>query len=598
MSLPAAVRACWRLVPVDMRWRWLALLPLAVVTVALEAAAALAVFALTRVIANPSSAAAMPVVAGLARATSGSDRDVILVVAVATALVYLVKNAVAVLTALLRSWCVEHATAATATALLGRYLAAPWPLLVQRNSAELIYTADQAVQRVYGTVLSAALAVATEALVATGIVAMLVVAAPGTTVVAGGLLAVAGWLFVRGTRRQVRAIGARLDVVRARSLRQLQHALGATREIAILGRARFFVDGFAADQAELADIRTRHDVLAELPRLVVEATFVGTALVVVVVATSTAGAGVESLPVLSLFAYAGLRVIPSVNRIVWQLSELRFGMPAVERVARDLALPAPLREPGPAPARGTFMDRIELDEVVLVHPGAARAALSGIRLVVRRGESLGIVGPTGAGKSTLVDLLTGLLDPTSGRVRIDGVDLRTRRAAWQASLGYVPQAVFLLDDTVRANVALGLAPQEVDEQRMAAAIARAQLGELVARLPAGLDTVIGERGARLSGGERQRVGIARALYREPDVLVLDEATAALDTQTEAELTRALAALHGDTTLVMVAHRLSSVRHCDRLVVLEEGRIADVGTWDELLARSERFRALARAGAVD
>lgn len=595
MRVPATLRSCWRLIPAGMGWRWLVLLPLALVTVALEAAGALAVYVLTRVVADPSSAAAIPLVGRFARhLPAGDDRAVILTVAAGTAALYLLKNGVAVLAAAQRSWCVEHATAATATALLRRYLGAPWSVLVQRNSAELVFNADQAVRRVYRTVLSAALAVATEALVAAGIVALLVVAAPGTTLIAGALLSAVAWAFLRRSRREASALGARVDAGREGALRRLQHALGATREIAILGRASFFVDAFADDQAELARVRTRHGVLAELPRLVIETTFVCVALSMIVVATYAGGGGVQSLPLLSLFAYAGLRVIPSVNRIVWQLNEIRFGLPAVERVERDLALPCP--EAWTAVAPGPFVSSIELDDVSFTHPGAARPSLRQVSLVVRRGESLGIVGSTGAGKSTLIDLLTGLLDPTEGRVLVDGVDLRQDRPAWQAGLGYVPQAVFLLDDTLRANVALGIAPAAVDEARVRTAIGRAQLGEFVATLPAGLDTLVGERGARLSGGERQRVGIARALYREPLVLVLDEATAALDTRTEAELTRALEALHGDTTLIVVAHRLSTVRHCDRLVLLEDGRVADVGSWDELLGRSAQFRALAAAGA--
>ena len=248
-----------------------------------------------------------------------------------------------------------------------------------------------------------------------------------------------------------------------------------------------------------------------------------------------------------------------------------------------------------ATTRVALRERIDLDGVSFSFPGAARPALDGVRLVIRRGESLGIVGPTGAGKSTLLDVIAGVLEPIAGRVLIDGAEMRTQRASWQASLGYVPQDVFLLDDTLRANVALGVPPHEVEDARVRTAIDRAQLGPLVATLRDGLDTALGERGARLSGGERQRVGIARALYREPDVLLLDEATAALDPQTEADLVRALDALPPGTTVVVVAHRLSTVRRCARLLLVENGRIVEDGRWEELLARSARFRAIAADG---
>jgi ABC-type multidrug transport system fused ATPase/permease subunit len=205
---------------------------------------------------------------------------------------------------------------------------------------------------------------------------------------------------------------------------------------------------------------------------------------------------------------------------------------------------------------------------------------------------LGFVGPTGAGKSTLVDLIIGLLPPTVGRVTIDAVELATYGRAWRRHIGYVPQSIFLLDDTLRRNIALGIPDRDIDEGRVRQAIHLARLEEVVADLPAGIDTMLGERGVRLSGGERQRVGIARALYHEPAVLVLDEATSALDTATEADVTRALRALQGEKIVLVIAHRLGTVRGCDRIALIVGGRVADCGTYDELLVRNEEFRRLA------
>lgn len=593
MSVARLLRSCRRLVPAGTGAAWLALLPLALLNVALEGASALAVYALTSVVADPTAAARLPIVATLVAVVGATDAPgVLATVALGTVLLYVAKNVVVVLSVALRSRCIERATAVTATELLRRYLAMPWVMLVRRGTAELVYNAEQAVPRVYATVVSAILAVATEALVVAGIVALLIVAAPGTTLAATAVLGTVAWASLRRLRRRSSALGSALDATRERALRHLQHALGAAKEIAVLGRAQLFVDAFAADQAELARVRAIHDVIAELPRLIVETTFVCVAVVVAVLARH-AGGGTAGLPLLSLFAYAGLRVIPSVNRIVWQLSEIRFGLPALERVLRDLDLPC--AEPTVATAGAPLRDRIELDGVSFAYPGAGRSALDGVSLTIRRGESLGVVGATGAGKSTLLDLLSGIVDPSAGRVLVDGIDLRTRRAAWQECLAYVPQEVFLLDDTLRANIALGVRPHQVDEVRLTLAIERAQLGAVVAALPCGVDGVLGERGATLSGGERQRVGIARALYREPSVLLLDEATAALDARTEAELARALDGLPTGTTVIVVAHRLSMVRRCARLAVVEDGRIVDVGTWDELLARSARFRALVADG---
>ena len=217
-----------------------------------------------------------------------------------------------------------------------------------------------------------------------------------------------------------------------------------------------------------------------------------------------------------------------------------------------------------------------------------------VSLTIRRGETLGFVGPTGGGKSTLVDVVVGLLPPTAGQVTIDGVDLASCSRAWRRHIGYVPQSIFLLDDTLRRNVALGIPDSDIDDARVREAIRLARLEEVVAALPGGIEAVLGERGVRLSGGERQRVGIARALYHDPAVLVLDEATSALDTATEADVIRALRTLQGEKTVLVIAHRLSTVRGCNRIALIVEGRLADCGTYDELLERNEDFHRLAVA----
>jgi ATP-binding cassette subfamily C protein len=239
-----------------------------------------------------------------------------------------------------------------------------------------------------------------------------------------------------------------------------------------------------------------------------------------------------------------------------------------------------------------FDERIAFEGVSFAYEREGAPVLRDASLSIAPGESVGIVGPTGSGKSTLLDLLLGLLTPSKGRITVDGAELAGQLASWQRSIGYVPQDVYLEDATIRANVAFGLEREEIDDERVGRAVRSAQLDDFLSSLPAGLDTVIGERGVRLSGGERQRVAIARALYHEPELLVFDEATSALDPITELELTRAIDALKGKKTLVVVAHRLGTVRRCDRLFFLRDGRIEAVGSYDELLERSEEFRRMA------
>jgi ATP-binding cassette subfamily C protein len=324
-------------------------------------------------------------------------------------------------------------------------------------------------------------------------------------------------------------------------------------------------------------------------------------VLLVILLTLQGRAGVDVLPLLGLYAYAGFRMIPSANRILWRINEIRHGTSAVQQLYHDYRLldcSASDRRDAAGTARLPFTDCLATEGVSYTYPGAARAALQDVHLTIRRGESIGIVGSTGAGKSTLVDTIIGLLQPDCGRVTVDNLDVQTRLRAWQRQIGYVPQSIFLADDSLRRNIAFGVPEAEIDDHRLQVAIGMAQLAAFVAALPAGLDTCVGERGIRLSGGERQRLGIARALYHEPEVLVFDEATSALDQGTEGEVMRAIEALHGKKTLLVIAHRLSTVRHCDRLIVLCNGRIIACGSFDTLMAHHPEFRTLAALTTSD
>jgi ABC-type multidrug transport system fused ATPase/permease subunit len=332
--------------------------------------------------------------------------------------------------------------------------------------------------------------------------------------------------------------------------------------------------------------------LGGIPRVGTETVFVVFIVGTLLVTQLAGGSPADKFPVLGLFAYSALRILPAVNRMLLSLTNLKSGQAALDIVHADLArldaFPAPVSEP----ALG-FESAIVLDGISFRYDAGTPDVLAGIDLVITKGSSVGLVGPSGGGKSTLIDVLVGLLEPTSGSVLVDGVDIRAHVAGWQANLGMVPQVVFLTDDSLRRNIAFGLPDDEIDDERVAAAVTMAQLDELVAGLPAGLDTSVAEAGVRLSGGQRQRVVIARALYREPAVLILDEGTSALDNLTEAQIIETLNRLKGRFTVIAVAHRLSSVQDCDQIVVVEGGRITDVGSYDELSRTSSEFRRMAR-----
>ena len=285
----------------------------------------------------------------------------------------------------------------------------------------------------------------------------------------------------------------------------------------------------------------------------------------------------ESLvPVLGLFAVSAFRLMPSANRLLNATQSVRFSFPAFINLYKEFCLldeTKSLKEYSPLP----FKKALVLDGVDFYYPLTEETlVLKEISLSIKQGESIGFIGSTGAGKSTLVDIILGLLMPVAGVVKVDGVDIRTNLRGWQDKVGYVPQSIFLTDDTIRRNIAFGLSHDNIDEVAVVGALRAAQLEQFVNSLPEGLDTLVGEGGVRLSGGQRQRIGIARALYHNPSVLVLDEATSALDIATENDFMEAVCALKGDKTLIIVAHRISTVEHCDYLYKMQGGKIVQEG----------------------
>ena len=288
------------------------------------------------------------------------------------------------------------------------------------------------------------------------------------------------------------------------------------------------------------------------------------------------------VPLLALFSVAAFRLIPSVNRILSSMSLLRFSLPIINTLYEELKVTIPEPTVRSTNSVSFFQREISLNSISYTYPGASASALNGLSIIIQKGESVGFIGPTGSGKSTLVDVILGLLTPNAGQVAVDGQDIQQNLRAWQDQIGYVPQSIYLTDDTLRRNVAFGLPNEQIDDAAVRHAIRAAQLEEFVSNLPDGLETFVGERGVRLSGGERQRIGIARALYHDPAVLVLDEATSALDTATESGVMKAVTSLQGIKTILIVAHRLSTVAHCDRLYRLQGGGVVAEGLTAEML----------------
>ncbi len=494
--------------------------------------------------------------------------------------------------------------------LLAAYVTSPYTFHLQRNSAELQTHLNSDVVLVFTEVLVPLCRLVIEALVALAIVLVLIIVRPALALQVIGILGGLSAAFYLAMHRRAAAYGE-LQHQRFVAMTQwVNQALGGVKEARLLGREMYFVESYARASAEYARATRFFRTASELPRLGIESiTVVGMlALVVLLLAR---GRDVASLiPMLGVFALAAVRLMPSLNRMVGGVAALRFFGASIDAVYRDLRALREQAGEGPAPP-GTqggagrpagdalpFTSAIELQGVCYRYPGAHGPALREVSLTIPRGRAVAFVGSSGAGKSTLVDVILGLLTPVAGRVLVDGVDIQPHLPAWQRQIGYIPQAVYLLDDTLRRNVAFGLPDELIDDARVWDSLAAAQLADLARGLPAGLDTRLGERGVRLSGGQRQRIGIARALYHDPAVLVLDEATSAVDYETERDILRAIAGLSGDKTIITVAHRLSAVRHCDTIFLLRAGRVTAAAPYDELLATSPEFRCQVRVGGAD
>jgi ABC-type multidrug transport system fused ATPase/permease subunit len=455
------------------------------------------------------------------------------------------------------------------------YLRQPYTFHLQRNSAQLIRNVNNEVTMLTEAIV-ATLNITTEAFVLLGITALLLAVEPLGTLIAVLVLGSAAWTFHYAVRARVVRWGeARQKHDRLR-LQHLQQGLGGTKDVKLLGRETHFLDQYREHNTQSARVGQRQAALQMMPRLWLELlAVVGLATLVIVMLAQDRATG-TIMPTLGLFAAAAFRLIPSANRIIFSTQILRYNLPVVNSLHEELKLAATATPPGSPPdaIRPALRSEIRLVDVTFAYPAAHAPALSGLNLRICKGESVGFVGPSGSGKSTLVDVVLGLLTPDAGQVQVDGIDIRKNLRAWQDQIGYVPQSIYLTDDTLRHNVAFGLPDSAIDDAAVRNAIRAAQLEDFVAGLPQGLETVVGERGIRLSGGQRQRIGIARALYHDPAVLVLDEATSALDAATERGVMQAVNALQGAKTLLIVAHRLSTVAGCDRLYRLERGRVVE------------------------
>ena len=489
--------------------------------------------------------------------------------------------------------------------LLRGYLLQPYTWFLNRHSATLGASVLSEVNHVIHQALQPAMMMLPQLVVAVFLIALLVAVRPAAALIAAGLIVGSYVAIYLGVRRYLGNLGQDKHRTNRQKFRIANEALGGIKDVKLLGLESSYLGQFDVVARRLAVVLAQSKIVGELPRNLLKAVALGGILFFILFLLVTGDGSLAAiLPVLALYAFAGIRLFPALQHIYVAMTAMRFAQPVLDRLHKDMAeIEAGAARAAAGPAAGSqpplrLRERLELDDVRYAYPSAERAAVNGLSLTIAANTTVGIVGGTGAGKTTAVDLVLGLLVPQSGAIRVDGAPIDdANRRAWQDNIGYVPQAIFLTDDTVSANIAFGLPKEKIDQAAVERAARTAELHDfVVAELPLGYATPVGERGVRLSGGQRQRIGIARALYHDPDVLILDEATSALDNLTERAVIDAVKNLGHAKTIVLIAHRLTTVQDCDTIFMLERGRLVAQGSYDELLESSHKFRAMASGAA--
>lgn len=479
--------------------------------------------------------------------------------------------------------------------LVEGYLHQPYSWFLNRHSADLGKTILSEVGTVISQGVTPLMNLIAHGAVVIALLALLILVDPKLTMIISFTLTGAYALVFLTTRGLLERIGQERVMANQERFTAVSEAFGAAKEVKVGGLESAYTQRFAEPAQTFANHQATASVISQLPRFAIEAIAFGGMLLLVLYLMASSGSFESALPIVALYAFAGYRLMPALQQIYAALTQVRFVGAALNSLHADLMSlrPAHTNECSEAIQ---LHNVITLNNVTYWYPNAKTAALASVNLSIPVRSTIGLVGSTGSGKTTTVDLILGLLEAQEGTLEIDGQPISEHnKRAWQRAIGYVPQHIYLADDTVAANIAFGLEAKDIDQTAVERAAKIANLHEFVVNdLPQGYSTTVGERGVRLSGGQRQRIGIARALYHNPQVLILDEATSALDNLTEQAVMEAVNNLGRDITIILIAHRLSTVRQCDQIYLLERGEVRASGTFEELTQVNERFRAMARS----
>ena len=472
----------------------------------------------------------------------------------------------------------NHASQYLASTLFRSFLRRPYTFHLQRNSSELLNVVQQEVNMTVG-LITGFMGLTTEFLVAGSVAGLMFFTEPVAATATLAVLIFGTMIYTRVTKPRLKYFGQLRQKIEPPRTRYLLQGFGGVKDVQVLGRSEDFSTQFEKQNLLVQDANLRVGILKQFAPMWTEMLAMSGLIVVIWVMIWQGRPPDRIIPLLGLFVVATWRFVPSINKVISQVNNIRYSLPAVESLYNEFEYIK--SQSAIVKTQAKFADKIEMRNLTFSYANTPAPSLRDVNIVVRKGETVGFIGPSGAGKSTLVDVILGLLPPSSGELLVDGVNLHEQNMEWQSTIGYVAQSIYLIDDTIRRNVAFGIAEHEIDESALERALKSAQLWDFVESLPEKAHTLVGERGVRVSGGQRQRIGIARALYHEPQVLVLDEATSSLDIDTETEVMSAIRALQGFKTILIVAHRLSTVQHCNRIYKIEDATIVGEGTLEEL-----------------
>lgn len=510
---------------------------------------------------------------------------VITVVGIVIILIYLLKNAYLIFANYMQTRFRCHFHEDISTRLLRAYLNRPYSYFITTTSAAILQSIQNDSNSVYDIMNTF------YQLIAEGFTIILLgfFLAYSDLFMAVGVLTVSAvcFLFVTlGFKKKLAEYGAISRQAKKEQYKYLYQPIMGNKDIKVMQRSDFFIKYFVKATQKVTKTTIVYGVITSLPEKIIEAVCVGGIIGIVCVRLQMGVDVMEFIPQLAVFAVAAFRILPSISRCAGYLQTLVFYRPSMEAAYSDMqafnqyeeelrqryAMELERVQKQDSSLKDIkFKNMIEIDRICWKYENSAEMVMQNLSLTIRKGEAVALIGPSGAGKTTLADIILGLLRPEPGKVKMDGIDIFAIPMQWSRIIGYVPQSVFLIDDTIRANVTFGLEDEEINDEAVWEALDKAQIKDYIRKLPDGLETMVGEAGIRFSGGQKQRIAIARALYHDPDILVLDEATSALDGETEKALMEAIDHLHGMKTLIIIAHRLSTIKNCDKIYEIKDGK---------------------------